>query len=119
MPDCGVGLEKSAKIIRDLAGCNDVRIQAAVAFAGMQDIPQGDAGRLQRLLSQWIGRIRRKPEQLGHDAPECVLPVGVILVGSERGEARHAAEDQDLGSGILYRRKTVNPGHARFFSSRC
>lgn len=83
MPDCGVGLEKSAKIICDLAGRNDVRIQAAMAFAGMQDIPQGDTGRLQRLLSQWIGRIGRKPEQLGHDAPECVLPVGVILASSE------------------------------------
>jgi len=57
MGDCRVALEEGGEVVNDdRIGC-DVGIQAAAALAGLQHIPQRNAGVLQRLPSQ---RIRHR-----------------------------------------------------------
>ena len=76
------------------AGLVDRRIEAAGPRAGMEDIPDRDTSR-----RQFGGALpviaRLQPEQAGHDRPERVARMGVILSARQRFAARHAAQDED------------------------
>ena len=50
---------------------------------------------LQRRRATRIGCVGREAADLAGDAPELVVPEGVVLARGERGLARHAAEDED------------------------
>lgn len=95
--DTPVRAEKRAKIVGNLRFPLDPRIQAAFTRAGLQDVPNRNARRLQGLNLPLIGSDRIEPEKFADDAPEGILGMRVVLTGRERSPSRHAAEDEHLG----------------------
>ena len=91
--------EKAFKIVRD--GVADIGIQAAVAGAGRNHVPQGNMVRQEQIQlvvirSERVGRT----EQLCHNPPERVLRVGVILRLFQRFYTRHRPQNQ-FGAGRI------------------
>lgn len=76
------------------------RIQAALARARLQYIPQCDARLCERGQPIFIWRSRRKAAQQSHDFPEAVAGVRVVLLRLQRTLAGHAAQDQHPCAGI-------------------
>ena len=111
LPDRGMAPEKGFKIVRD-DGCRfDAGIQAVLARAGRNDIPQRDPGRFQDLKPLCIGKAGMGAEELSHDRPETVSRMGIVLARRQRGLPGHAPQDQDDGIGIINGCETVGAGH--------
>lgn len=101
--------EKTFKIVRN--GVADIRIQAAVAGAGRNHVPQGNMVRQEQIQlvvirSERVGRA----EQRRHNPPERVLRVGVILRLFQRFYPRHRPQNQFGAGRINGRGKTFGHG---------
>ena len=107
--------EESGQVVGDQCVVLDSRIEAALAAAGIQHVPYGNAGPAQLGFPCLIIQLRRKAQHFAHERPERIARVRVILVGGERGQPRHAAEDQDAGIGCAQRRKTAGVVVGHFF----
>jgi len=101
--------EQAGEIVGDHRALVDGGIQAAGAYTGLQRIPQRNATRHQGPRPFDVRHCGIKTEQGGHDRPEGITRMGVILPRRQRCHPRHAAEDQYSGVGQSDGRKAGYP----------
>lgn len=102
--DSGIIPEQSSEIIALLFFYG--RIQTAVPLAGPDRVPERDVAAQQHPQALFIGGGHLSfAEQAGHERPEPVLRMGVILLLLKRADAGHRSEDQDAARRIDAGRK--------------
>lgn len=79
-----------------------------------QDVPQGNPGVDERRASSLV--LAPRAHQLGHDGPERVLRMGIVLALGDRAAARQTAQDQD--ARIRSRDGRKAPRYTRFLMFR-
>lgn len=86
-------------------------VQAAFPRAGMEHVPERDAGGFQRVRPDRIGSAGIDAQQFRKNGPERVARVSVVLVGIQGRPAGHAAENQHRCGRIRNGREALYAGH--------
>ena len=98
-------LQQLREIISPGAVSINVRIQATGPVTTLQRIPQNQWKFSDLADSFCVVRLVVDGEQLGHNRPEGIAWMRVVLHSFKRGHAGHTAQDYDTGSATNYRFK--------------
>ena len=103
--------EEGSEVVGRDAGGNDAAVEAALSFAALQHIPQGEAGPGQFFEAGGIRKLWPGTDEDTKNFPEMIPGIRIIFSRAQRRIAWHAAENQGMSIARCGRRKAVNQGH--------
>lgn len=78
--DVWMGVKKRLKVVRNDGVFEDIRIEAALAFTRVHDVPERDSAGFQNFDSVRVRYPGIGPQQFADDSPKGVLRIRVVFV---------------------------------------